>query len=62
MMIHSSVLADLAAQRTRDLRAEADADRLARVATQAGAGTAAEGVERPRRRTWPWRQPGPRPA
>ncbi len=35
MMIHSFVTADLAAQRTRTLRAEADAHRLARLAARA---------------------------
>jgi hypothetical protein len=70
MMTHSFVTTELAEQRTRALRAEADAHRLARVAARARAGAAAhsadgaagEGVERPRRWARLWGQPGARPA
>jgi hypothetical protein len=61
MMIHSFVLADLTAQRTHDLRAEADAERLARVAARARTDTATEGDAHPRRRSRPWRAPDTRP-
>ncbi|WP_252438743.1 hypothetical protein [Pseudonocardia humida] len=63
MMIHSFVTADLAAERTRTLRAEADAHRLARAALRGRAAAgAAEGTEHPRRWTRPWGRPDVRPA
>lgn len=76
MTTHDFMAAELAEQRSRALRAEADAHRLARVAVRARAASdttapdttapdaAAPGaaVERPRRWVRPWGRPGTRPA
>ncbi|WP_214405708.1 hypothetical protein [Pseudonocardia lacus] len=60
MMTHSFVTADLAAERTRTLRAEADAHRLARAAQRAA--TTDDDATPARRRPRLWGQAGPRPA